>query len=184
MDWQSLTTIEERPEFGKALLREIQSLNEQIESLLQTRADIDAQRAQSQNTDPAEYDFSESKSPSLRVRTAECLKHELKLRDRLSKVFQLRRETLWKARDKAIKRLEDSKTTVRGKLLEMGYTESGPSAVKPLFILSHPEVIAARNDERALSEFANNNAAVNANADAIRIIGEQLADAMRRAQAV
>lgn len=174
--WHSKKTAEKR-----------RSLEKQLESIEKNRCSIDGDREKVELT-PLEELLPEVLFDSSvpRATLFECLKQELAFRRGLAEFHELQRKDQRREYDRACKAFEDIQADVRSRLESIGFRsldrfEQGPGKIEPGMILTHPEVVAARERKENLRHDWDDHA--KQNADAIEVITKEMHRLKRQAVA-
>jgi hypothetical protein len=180
-DFSPLPTIAEESYFSDDLTALMKALNARIQTLLQGRAKLEAERAEILASDPVAIDAKtlEKRSRS-RFTEYDLLREEVLVRRELQTFDDARRKECRTAAGQAYTAHTVAQSEIRAALVCLGYVEAEPEAlvigkITPGMVNSHPAVVEARNKYESLSAHADATAFRQGNAEALHRTEQRLA---------
>jgi len=186
MEFSSLNLIQQEPHFSKSLKARLGHLNQRIETALSNREKVRDAVAEARDADPTTLDFESVLSiPVHRIWLARLWQEELAIRRHLVAFDEARLASRRQAYDKAISAHLAAEKDVHEKLEAIGYHSipdpQKPGQILPIMLQSHPMVFAAKRERDEWFAKCHDHTFTQNNAEAIRQLEEQLAEARDRA---
>jgi hypothetical protein len=149
MNWTTLNPINIEDFFGAETKTKAEALNVRIAALLAGRAALDSD-GQAFRDSAAELGGKALKrKQDLKVRELDLLTEEIEIREGLAAFDSMRSADAAAASNEAYTAIEKTQADLRKKLVKIGYVDAPPELqvagkITPGMILSHPNVLAAR----------------------------------------
>lgn len=173
MEWSRLLDVAPRAGCCKAIRDQAVALNERIAKLRDYRAKLDAEKRPDAELGTDELlETAPQQNTCNDENTYMLLQTELKLRTDLAVFYQEYHVELKRLREKAFQAHEKAQADVRARLTEIGYhdvsvTVVDPCKITPGMIMSHPDVLDAKNNHAELANMSSSHDHANLNAEAI-----------------